>query len=135
MIIGCLRLYFSGTFTSLEIPKPTCYQLVFLIFFCFVYIINDIHEPTCYHLRPYYQPHPNYFSPLLLTAMAVALTREGTDKTLPPANLKLPQVKVRNLPVLTPEHFQTGPVTGRTQTVYSCGSPGRDAFWKDNYER
>ena len=71
--------------------------------------------------------------------MAVSLSREdGTNKQINqgnPASFKLPQVKVRNLPVLTPDGFQKGPVTGRTQTVYSCWSPGRDAFWKDNYER
>lgn len=71
--------------------------------------------------------------------MAVSLSREdGTNRQTNqgnPTSFKLPQVRVHNLPVVTPEGFQNGPVTGRTQTVYSCWSPGRGVFWKDNYER
>lgn len=72
--------------------------------------------------------------------MAVSLTRQGDEQhrsSSPEQHQvnKLPQVTIRNLPILTPEHFQNGPVTGRTQTVYSCNSPGRETFWKENYER
>lgn len=65
--------------------------------------------------------------------MAVLLTRENQDNRPNPSNL--PQVTVRNLPVSTPERFQAGIVTGRTSNVYSCDNPGREVFWKSNYER
>ena len=65
--------------------------------------------------------------------MAVLLTRENQDNRPNPSNL--PRVTVRNLPVSTPERFQTGIVTGRTSNVYSCDNPGREVFWRSNYGR